>query len=299
MKKLFNLIKILVFLAVLLVIIIGVTLEDNSLLTKDNKINNLHIIDYRKLETKKVPLDISRELQKSTPLTVFKVPILLYHYVEYVQDKRDTIRKSFSITPNVFEEQIKTLLNNGYTFITSSDLGDALDNKAMLPENPVIMTFDDGYGDFYQDVLPILKKYKVRATAYIIPGFIDKLNYMTKKELEEVVVSGLVEIGAHTMNHMYLRNKPYNTVKQEVDKSKIILEEMFRVPVVSFAYPYGAFDKQAIGLVKEAGFKTAATTIPGNKASDENRYFIYRIRPGIRMGKELIDYLKGDYFRPY
>ena len=115
---------------------------------------------------------ISEDVKEATPTARMpvKVPILLYHYVEYVKDKGDTIRQSLDIVPRVFEEQIQTLLSDSYTFITMDELADYLDGEQSLPPKPIIITFDDGYRDLRTDVLPILQKYHVKAVAYIVSG---------------------------------------------------------------------------------------------------------------------------------
>lgn len=253
----------------------------------------------KKLEIRRLPEDIKKELQKTSSVATFRVPILLYHYVEYVKDKGDTIRQSLNINPYIFEKQIQTLKDAGYTFITAGDLGKVLDADTSLPKKPVIITFDDGYDDFYTDVLPILKKYNVKATAYIVAGVIGRLNYMSKDEIGKAIESGLVEIGAHSVYHRYLKGLSYQEAKFEIEQSKTNLEREFGMPVISFAYPYGAFDKQTIKLVEDMGFKTAAATVPGIDVSSLNRYFMFRLRPGARTGTELLQYLEGNSFREY
>ncbi len=235
-----------------------------------------------------IPQQIKKDVLNIKQTKEFYVPILLYHYVEYVKDEGDTIRKSLNIVPIVFEEEVKTLKDAGFVFITPKDLADLYDDKIKLPKKPIILTFDDGYRDFYTDVFPILKKYNIKAIAYIVPNFLDKPNNLTSRQLKEIVQSGLVEIGAHTMNHTYLAGLPLKRVRSEIEESKKYLEEKTGIPIVSFAYPYGAFDNQAIQVVKDVGFKTAVTTISGTLITDTNRYFLYRIRPGGRVGKNLL-----------
>ena len=134
----------------------------------------------------------------------YKIPILVYHYVEYVKDTKDTIRQSLNISPLIFEDQIKTLINNGYEIILVKDAADILDGKKEFREKMVAITFDDGYKDFYTDVFPILKKYHVKATVYIISGFIGLPNFMDEGQLREISQSTLVELGSHTVNHVNL-----------------------------------------------------------------------------------------------
>ena len=284
------------FIVVAILLLLGISKIILNKIALDKRISP---ITEKKLEIRRLPEDIKRDLQKTSSIATFRIPILLYHYVEYVKDKGDTIRQSLNINPYIFEKQIQTLKDAGYTFITAGDLGKVIDAEASLPRKPVIITFDDGYDDFYTDVLPLLKKYNVKATAYIVAGVIGRLNYMSKDEIQKVQESGLVEIGAHSMYHRYLKGISYNEAKFEIEQSKANLEHEFGVKVISFAYPYGAFDKQTVKLVEDAGFKTSASTVPGVDVSSLNRYFMFRIRPGARIGIELLQYLEGNSFREY
>ncbi|MBI2033036.1 MAG: polysaccharide deacetylase family protein [Candidatus Levybacteria bacterium] len=247
------------------------------------------------LEMKKIPKDIKKKLTKTKSSIKRRIPILIYHYVEIVTDKNDTIRQSMNIQPAILEKQITTLQDAGYTFITPSNIGKMLNGKKEIPKKAVILSFDDGYRDFYTDVLPILKRKQAKAIAYIVPGKLNQINYLFSWQLHEIYGSGLVEIGAHTVHHMNLKGISYMTAKYEIEESKTMLENMLYIPILSFAYPYGAFDSQAILLVKEAGFTTAVSSISGNDVSESNRYLLYRIHPGYRTGKELISALEKEY----
>jgi len=246
-------------------------------------------------EQHKIPEEVKTQLMN--PTESFRVPIILYHYVEYVTDKKDITRQSLNIEPYIFEAQIKTLKDNGYTFLTASELGNIIDGERNLPPKPVLITIDDGHDDVDSVILPILKKYHAKATAYVITSFIGRPDFMTHTQLMDVINSNLVEIGAHTVDHVSLKGKFAPVVTHEVSQSKKDLENEYRIRPVSFAYPNGEFDEQAIEAVKAAGFTTAVSTIPGIKQSDQNRYFLYRIRPGYRTGQDLLDYLSQDNFR--
>src|SRR3989344_9177680 len=199
----------------------------------------------------------------SVPLKSLSAPILVYHYVEYVTDEKDTIRKSLNTPPYLLTKQIETLKNAGYTFVTASELIDIMNGKIKPPNKPVVISFDDGYRDFYTDAFPILKKYNVKAVAYVVSGFLDKPNHLFTEQLKEIAKSGLVEIGAHTVRHYALRGLNPETAKYEVEQSKKDLETLLNIPIVSFAYPDGSFDDQAIKFIKDSGLKSAVTTIHG------------------------------------
>lgn len=222
-----------------------------------------------------------------TPTTVMpKLPILIYHYVEYVTDERDTIRQSLNINPQTFENQIATLKDAGYTFITPSDIQNVGESQKI--QKPIIISFDDGYEDFYTDVLPIIKRQNVKVVAYIVPGFLDKLNYMTWTQVKEISSSGLVEIGAHTMHHLSLNNLTDEQTTKEITDSKIILELSLGKKITTFAYPYGHYNEQTPDLVSSSGFTSAVTTDEGTNENPDNKFLLKRIHPGARVGQDLI-----------
>ncbi len=229
--------------------------------------------------------------QIATAEVVLRVPILMYHYVEYVKDKNDKTRISLNTPPEVLEQEIKTLSDAGYTFMTTGELADCLEGKVQLPPKPVVLTFDDGYRDFYTYAYPILKKYHAKATQYVISGFLGQSNHLLVSQLQEIAKDGLVEIGAHTVRHMWLKGLPLKVVSSEVFQSRVALEQLIKKPVISFAYPFGAFDNQTIEIVKAAGFRTSVSTLPGVEQTQINKFFLFRLRPGGRVGQRLLNLL--------
>ncbi len=255
------------------------------------------------LSQKQVPADVISALnqakQSGKPVLGiradgpdYQIPILMYHYVEHVKDSGDKIRISLNTLPEVLDQQIKTLVDNNYNFITASDLADILDGIKPLPNKPVMLTFDDGYRDFYTDAFPILKKYNVKAVNYVISGFINKPNNLTDEQLQEIAKSGLVEIGAHSVDHLALAGISQEKQAFEIAQSKVQLEQKLEKPVTAFAYPYGSFDISAIQIAKQSGFRSAVSTIDGKIINNSVRFFAYRIRPGLNTGQSLLKLLQ-------
>lgn len=226
-----------------------------------------------------------------TQPTSFRVPILMYHYVEYVKDKGDKTRISLDTAPATLEQEVKTLVDAGYNFMTAEELAAVLDGQAQLPPKPILLTFDDGYRDFYTDAYPILKKYHIKATQYVISGFLNNENHLTVAQLREIAKDDLVEIGAHTVHHIWLKGQSPKRASDEVLQSKLALEKLIGKRVVSFAYPFGAFDRQAIEVVQNAGFTNAVSTVAGVNQQWQYRYILYRLRPGGRSGNGLLQWL--------
>ena len=235
----------------------------------------------------------SNVLGSQSPVAV-RVPILIYHYIEYIQDKNDKTRMALNTTPYTLEEEVKTLANAGYTFMTNNELVAVLRGKAKLPKKPILLTFDDSYRDFYIDAYPILKKYHAKATQFVISGFLGYKNHLDINQLQEIARDGLVEIGDHTVHHVGLKGMPLQKVTDEILESKVAIEQIIHKPVVSFAYPFGAFDQPTLEVVKNSGFFSAMSTIPGVQQKQENNYFLSRLRPGGRTGQVLLTWLDNQ-----
>ena len=218
-----------------------------------------------------------------------KIPVLMYHYVEINQDKKDFKRDSLNINPYIFEKQMITLKNAGYKFIWMSEIEQALKDKSN--QKYVAITFDDGYESFYSQTYPFIKKHGIKITNYIIYDSIGKLNYMSKPQLQKIYSEGLLEIGSHTLNHPDLRAFSDEEVRRQLVSSKKSLEKEFGISVVSFCYPFGFFNEKTISLVKEAGYKNATTTQLGSVVYEDKLQTISRIRPGIKTDQELLKYL--------
>ena len=220
------------------------------------------------------------------PLNKVDLPIIMYHYVEYVKDKNDTIRQRLDTNPYTFEEELKAINDNGYTTYFVKEIPEILEGKIKAPAKSVVLTFDDGYEDFYTDAFPLIKKYHVKATIYIIYDFIGRPNFMNAKELKEVADSGLVEVGSHTLDHAYLKKAKLAYATSQIVNSKKDLENLLGLKVETFAYPFGAFDEQAINILKEASYSAAVSEIYGSVQTPDNLYFLSRIRSGFFAGSE-------------
>src|SRR4051812_30623156 len=99
------------------------------------------------------------------------IPVLMFHGVA---DDVLKIPYGFLLQPAAhFEACIKYLARNRFTTITLQDLYEHLKTNKSLPQKPIVLTFDDGYLDNWVYVYPILKKYGLRATIFVVTDFVD------------------------------------------------------------------------------------------------------------------------------
>lgn len=209
-----------------------------------------------------------------------KVPILMYHYIGNNPRPADLMRNSLSVSPNNFEEQMKYLQENGFTTITLDTLYLALKKQVFLPNKAVVLTFDDGYADFYSNAYPILLKYGLRATAFIPTGLIGQGYYLSWSQIKEMSASGLITFGAHSVHHSYLPSLSQEKLEFEVMESKRVLQDALGVPINFFAYPYGVADNRVIKAVEKAGFVGAVGTWASKIQSEGTIYDMPRLRVG-------------------
>jgi peptidoglycan/xylan/chitin deacetylase (PgdA/CDA1 family) len=179
-----------------------------------------------------------------------QVPILMYHHVA---DYDPPIR--YAVSLEAFEEQMQSLNVWGYTTISLATLVEALMVGADLPERPIVISFDDGYMNVYEQAFPVMQKYGYTGVAYIIAGQVEIGGFMHADQLKELQASGW-EIGSHTYHHLDLRLADTN-LQMEIPEAKSDLEQLIDGPVDTFSFPYGLTTPYATSLVDQAGFQSA------------------------------------------
>jgi peptidoglycan/xylan/chitin deacetylase (PgdA/CDA1 family) len=218
------------------------------------------------------------------------VPILMYHYIRINPDPRDAVGFDLSVTPADFAAQMDWLAANGYHPIDLDDLRGYLLGGGVLPDRPVVLTFDDGYRDFYTTAYPILRAHGFKAVSYVVPGFFGSGQYVTPDQVVEMDAHG-IEIAAHTVSHVDLTAVSPAELWHQVNDSKVILEAVLGHPVLDFCYPYGRYNAAVERAVQTAGFITATTTQPGRVHSAADRFLWSRVR--LSGGETLPQFVAG------
>lgn len=224
-----------------------------------------------------------------------KIPILLYHDFVTIVPESDPDNFSYINTPQSYEENIKVLLDNGYTFISFEELNDAINGKISLPEKTILVTFDDGYYSNYEYIFPILKKYNVKASIFIVTDKIEKeidgKKYLSWDQCAEMQNSGLVEIFSHSKRHVFYDKLPVRRIRDDVIESyKIIEEKLGSKSLKVFAYPYGAYTKETVWTLKLNGIDMQVYDLGMNYFNNFNKNYIKRINiPCDMTGAEIIE----------
>lgn len=213
------------------------------------------------------------------PDTESKVPVVMYHYVRIVDKVKDPLGYNLSINPADFEKQMKYLKDQGYTTIHMEDL---LDKK--VPKKAIVLSFDDGLEDFYTTALPILQKNGFTASNAVITGMIGQHEHMTNDQIRECIKAG-IEITSHTVTHLDMSKLTKEQLHKQLAESKTYLENTFGIKVDGFIYPSGKYNELAVQMVKDEGYKIAATTQYGEANLEKDNILILpRVRIDNRDG---------------
>ena len=194
-------------------------------------------------------------------------PILMYHYIRSVDPGSDPLGYELSVTPDDFNSQMAWLHEQGYIGVRMDGITRCLRGEAPCPAKAIALTFDDGYADAYTDALPVLKRYGLIATFYIVTNFVGQPGYMTWEQVAALRDAGM-EIGAHTVSHLDLTTLDWETAGFEITQSKTELDHHLNINVTSFCYPTGLYNAGIEEQVRAAGYLNATTTRWDNDTSD-------------------------------
>lgn len=213
------------------------------------------------------------------------LPVLLYHKISQNEINELTV------TVSEFENHLKFLKKNSYNPITLTELIENIYSDIPLPENPVMITFDDGYKNNIEFALPLLKKYDCKASIFLPVAFIGKTNLWddgNEKLLnnEEIINlnNDIIQFGLHSFSHKNFKKIPSDEIKQDIAKCVSTLKNFGIKFIPAFAYPYGGRPKnkstyeEILNAFQDNGIKIAFRI--GNKVNKlpiSNKFEIKRI----------------------
>lgn len=211
------------------------------------------------------------------------VPIIMYHGVS----ADESIQNDYVISPAELECDLEYLSEHNYTTVFVSDLVNYVNEGVPLPQNPIVLTFDDGYYNNYLYLYPLLKKYSCKALISPIAYYSDmysengevneRYTHCTWQQLSEMYGSGLVEIGNHTYNmHSYGNGRNgigqmsgedtdmyKSLIKEDISKAECLIKENTGVDCEVFAYPFGIWCDSSLEVIKELDYKAVLTVESG------------------------------------
>ena len=237
------------------------------------------------------------------------VPVLLYHEIDPAADGSN----GAVISPETFENHIRALAENGYTAVSPEELTAYVEHGGTLPEKPVLITFDDGYQSNYDYAYPVLKKYGMKATIFVIGSSAGKDEYKDTgqpiiphfgaEEAREMTDSGLISIQSHTYDLHQAAAYETGTLREnmatlpgedewdyadmladDTEKERQLILSLTGEEPFALAYPEGRYTELTTSVLVQLGVKITFTTQPGGNTVirglpqsllEMNRYTMY------------------------
>lgn len=205
-----------------------------------------------------------------------KIPVLAYHKID-LPTADVKIRGAYT-APRRFEKQVAYLKRHGFEFYSATGLVSLFLENGQIPANAICLTFDDGWKDNYINAFPILKKYGVPATIFLVPSCIGRTTdqvtaagegsreHLAAADIREMSAHG-IEFGSHSMNHKLFDRITPDEIDNEVFESKAYIENLIQHECRTFAYPAGFFNDHAKASIKDAGYLAAFSTLYGREDS--------------------------------
>lgn len=209
--------------------------------------------------------------------------ILMYHMIG--EPRAGARFNGLRVSPAMFERQLRWLQQNGWRSFTVSEL---IEPVGKLPEKAFAITFDDGYADNLEKALPLLQKYRCKATLYLVVDRFDRDWSVARKahhnsgelmrepklsdaQVRMLLASGCFELGSHSITHANFAQLDSAAAQQELEASRQALAQRFGVEIKSFAWPFGLYRADQVEQAVQAGYLSAVTTTEGIESPDNWR----------------------------
>lgn len=222
----------------------------------------------------------------------------MYHSI--LKDKSKS--GDYTITPETLENDLKYIKQKGYNTIVMEDLIEYVYENDELPEKPIIITFDDGYYNNFGYVIPLLKKYDMKAVISIVGEYTDRYSeideanlnygYMRWEDIKEAMEEEIIEFQNHSYSlHSEIKGRRGSMRKrresveeyrkvftQDLMKLQHEFEENTDYKPSTYTYPFGAVSKESMQMVKDMGFKASLSCTSGINIITKNPNSLYLLK---------------------
>jgi peptidoglycan/xylan/chitin deacetylase (PgdA/CDA1 family) len=207
-----------------------------------------------------------------------KAAILMYHRISKIAGDDS------AVLPQEFDRQMAALAKLNYEVISLLDLIAHIVAGKTLPSRTVVLTFDDGFDETCEEASIILKKYRYPATFFLISNLIghwadwlaSRHSLVNWDGARSLVREGFA-VGSHALTHRRLNQMSVQVAREEITRSKRILEDGLGVAVQSFAYPFGCWNMELRDIVSQSGYDAACTTECGFNGDKSEIFALRRI----------------------
>lgn len=282
--------KMSILIMVLLIIIVAIVItsvfynkKNQVNMTQSTEIsdNNENIIEDKKEEPKPIIIEkteLEKRLESGNYLSEDGLPVLMYHFFYNKAQRKGQDGNWIEISD--FEEQMRYLSESNFYFPTWEEVENYIDGKTELPEKSVVITVDDGDPSFFELAVPIIQKYNVQATSFVVTYWYGDVAQNKEKNISYQSHSyDMHKAGANGKGVML--SWDYDKMKEDVLTSQQILGG-----ATIFCYPFGQYNELDIKVLKDTGYKLAFTTQGGRVKKGDSKFELPRVRIAGNTGIE-------------
>ena len=190
----------------------------------------------------------------------------------------------FTVRPQALEKQFAYLRSRGLKVVFLSDLIRKLKAKEDI-SGLVALTFNDGYASTYTEVLPLLKKYDMRAAVFSSVEYLDTsvktsdgftFKTLSQAQLRDMLESGLFEFFPQTQHRVPLDNVAYEGAAMKIDQARVDLESVIKKDARVFCFPKGRYTQKLLEHLASHDWLGAVTVREGLVSKDSDPYTLPR-----------------------
>jgi peptidoglycan/xylan/chitin deacetylase (PgdA/CDA1 family) len=185
------------------------------------------------------------------------IPVFLYHAVS----------KS-----GIFRSQMEYL---AHRHLRAVSVYEFMRSPEAAAAGSVMLTFDDGNMSDFETAFPVLKDFHLTAHFFVSTDFIGRKGHMDWPQVRELQKNGFV-VGSHTTSHRDLSRLEDKKVIDELDRSRLVMEDKLGGKVDTVSMPHGGYDKRIHGLAGKSGYKAVFISMPVYEIVDTHPYVFGR-----------------------
>lgn len=217
------------------------------------------------------------------------IPILMYHSISNHMQPGLHPYYQTSTSPNTFRKHMDFLKNNGYSVLALKEAVRLLNSEHGNNQKTAVLTFDDGYEDFYTEAFPILQAHGYPCCVFLPTAFVDNQNWTFKgkrclswDKVKDLHNHG-VAFGSHSVSHPIMAAMGVDDIRKELELSKIRIDIELNTNTESFSYPFAfpehnsSFVDTLKELLSNMGYRYGVTTKIGFLDGTDNQLFLRRI----------------------
>lgn len=187
----------------------------------------------------------------------------------------------FAVKPETFRWQIEYLKKSGYSFISATELAGILKGHDPIPRRAILLSFDDGYRDFKEHALPILKEFNLPSIVFVhanrseekLDNNLSLLSWADIRDIKQY----RVEIGNHSYSHLNLKTLSSEDLRTEIKKAEAVFQEEISEHPKFFAFPIGGYNQEVVNCLRENNYEMAFTINPWLVKKENDRLMLPRI----------------------